>query len=59
MTRLVIGKPFNVKEMVGPTPSQDKLNQVAKQLNYISKRCVKAGNYEDFIQKRSYLNHER
>ena len=33
MTRLVIGKPFNVKEMVGPTPSQDKLNQVAKQLH--------------------------
>ena len=33
MTRLVIGKPFNVKEMVGPTPSQDKLNQVAKELH--------------------------
>ena len=33
MTRLVIGKPFNVKEKVGPTPSQDKLNQVAKELH--------------------------
>ena len=33
MTRLVIGKPFDVKEMVGPTPSQDKLNEVAKKLH--------------------------
>ena len=33
MTRLVIGKPFDVKEKVGPTPSQDKLNQVAKELH--------------------------
>jgi len=33
MTRLVIGKPFNVKEMIGKTPTQEKMNQVAKQLH--------------------------
>lgn len=32
MTRLVVGKPFDVREMIGPTLSQDKLQEVAKQL---------------------------
>ena len=32
MTKLVIGKPFNVKEMVGPVMNQQKLNEVAKKL---------------------------
>lgn len=31
--KLVMGKPFNVKEMIGPTLNQDKLNQVAKELH--------------------------
>ena len=33
MTKLVIGKPFNVKEMVGPVMNQNKLNEVAKKLH--------------------------
>ena len=32
MTRLVVGKPFDVKEKVGPVMSQAKLNEVAKEL---------------------------
>jgi 1-acyl-sn-glycerol-3-phosphate acyltransferase len=32
MTRIVIGKPFNVKEKIGPVLSQDKLNAVAEEL---------------------------
>ena len=32
MTRLVIGKPFDVKEKVGPVMNQNKLNEVAKEL---------------------------
>ena len=31
--RLAIGKPFNVKEMIGPVLNQDKLNAVAKELH--------------------------
>ena len=30
--RLAIGKPFNVKEMIGPVLNQEKVNEVAKQL---------------------------
>ena len=33
MTRIVIGKPFNVKEKIGPVLSQDKLNAVAEELH--------------------------
>lgn len=32
MTRLVVGKPFNVKEKIGPTISQDKIQQVSQEL---------------------------
>ena len=32
MTRLVIGKPFDVKEKVGPVMNQNKLNEVANEL---------------------------
>ena len=32
-TELVIGKPFNVKERIGPTLNQDKLQQVAEELH--------------------------
>ena len=32
MTRLVVGKPFDVKEMIGPTLNQEKLQEVAQQL---------------------------
>ena len=32
MTRLVIGKPFNVKEMIGPVLTQDKLKEVSEEL---------------------------
>ena len=32
MTRLVIGKPFDVKEKIGPRMTQDKLSEVAKEL---------------------------
>ena len=32
-TRLVVGKPFNVKEKIGPTLNQEKLNQVANELH--------------------------
>ena len=32
MTRLVVGKPFNVKERIGPVLNQEKLNQVANEL---------------------------
>jgi len=32
MTKLVIGKPFNIKEMVGPVMNQQKLNEAAKKL---------------------------
>lgn len=31
--RVAIGKPFNVKEMIGPTLNQEKLNQVAKEIH--------------------------
>ena len=31
--KVVIGKPFNVKEMIGPVLNQEKLNQVAKELH--------------------------
>ena len=33
MTRFVYGKPFNVKEKIGPMLSQDKLNEAAKELH--------------------------
>jgi hypothetical protein len=43
MTKLVIGKPFNVKEMVGPVPNQNKINEVAKKLHeyelYLKEIC--------------------
>ena len=32
MTRLVIGKPFDVKEKIGPVMNQAKLNEVANEL---------------------------
>ena len=32
MTRMVIGKPFDVKEKIGPALTQDKLNECAKEL---------------------------
>ena len=32
MTRLVVGKPFNVKERIGPTITQDKIKEVAEEL---------------------------
>ena len=32
-TRLVVGKPFNVKERIGPVMNQEKLNQVANELH--------------------------
>ena len=32
MTKLVIGKPFNVKERIGPVLNQDKLNEAAREL---------------------------
>ena len=32
MTRMVIGKPFNVKEKIGPVLNQEKLNEVSKEL---------------------------
>ena len=32
MTRLVIGKPFHVKDKIGPVLSQDKLNEASKEL---------------------------
>lgn len=32
MTRLVIGKPFDVKEKIGPVMNQTKLNEVANEL---------------------------
>ena len=31
-TRLVVGKPFDVKEKIGPVMNQNKLNEVAKEL---------------------------
>lgn len=33
MTRIVIGKPFNVREKIGPTLNQEKLNEVANELH--------------------------
>lgn len=33
MTRVVIGKPFNVREKIGPVLNQDKLNEVADELH--------------------------
>ena len=33
MTRVVYGKPFHVKDKIGPVLSQDKLNEVAKELH--------------------------
>ena len=33
MTRVVYGKPFNVKDKIGPVLSQDKLNEVATELH--------------------------
>ena len=33
MTRLVVGKPFNVREKIGPVLNQDKLNEVADELH--------------------------
>ena len=33
MTRVVYGKPFNVKDKIGPVLSQDKLNEAAKELH--------------------------
>ena len=33
MTRVVFGKPFHVKDKIGPVLSQDKLNEVAKELH--------------------------
>ena len=45
MTRLVIGKPFNVKERIGPVLNQEKLNQVANELHdyelELEKMCKK------------------
>ena len=32
MTRMVIGKPFNVKERIGPVLTQEKLQQVSEEL---------------------------
>ena len=32
MARIVIGKPINVKERIGPTLNQEKLNEVAKEI---------------------------
>lgn len=31
--RVAIGKPFNIKEMIGPTLNQEKLNQAAKEIH--------------------------
>ena len=43
MTRVVIGKPFNVKEKIGPVLSQDKLNAAAEELHqyelHLQKLC--------------------
>ena len=43
MTRVVIGKPFNVKEKIGPVLNQDKLNAVAEELRqyelHLQKLC--------------------
>jgi len=43
MTRVVIGKPFNVKEKIGPVLSQDKLNAVSEELHqyelYLQQLC--------------------
>ena len=33
MTRMVIGKPFNIKEMIGPVLTQEKVNQVSEELH--------------------------
>ena len=33
MTRVVFGKPFHIKDKIGPVLSQDKLNEVAKELH--------------------------
>ena len=33
MTRMVIGKPFNVKEMIGPVLTQDKVQKVSEELH--------------------------
>ena len=45
MTRLVIGKPFNVKERIGTVLNQEKLNQVANELHdyelELEKMCKK------------------
>lgn len=32
MTRIVVGKPFNVKEKIGPRLTQDKIQECAKEL---------------------------
>lgn len=32
-TRIVVGKPFDVKERIGPVLSQDKVNEVSKELH--------------------------
>ena len=45
MTRLVVGKPFDVKEKIGPVMSQTKINEVAKELYeyelYLEEICEK------------------
>lgn len=45
MTRLVIGKPFNVKERIGPVLNQEKLNEAANELHAyeleLEKMCKK------------------
>ena len=44
-TRLVVGKPFNVKERIGPVLSQEKLNQACEELHAyeleLEKMCPK------------------
>lgn len=45
MTRIVIGKPFNVKEKIGPVLNQEKLNACAEELHqyelYLQELCEK------------------
>ena len=46
MTRVVIGKPFNVKERIGPVLNQEKLKEAAKELYEYELELQKIGEKE-------------
>lgn len=40
MTRMVVGKPINVKEIIGPVPTQNKIQEVSRMLSEYEQKLM-------------------